>query len=278
MISKIDFAAPIDDNRPEVIAIKFGGGMKNVCEMMFYAAMSHDKQKWIYKYPGLQHIESKSVVERFCMMTYMTEDTFLMKMRAPLSPLSKDEINLDTIKLRAEYMNPVLSSITTMEIGLHNILRHSFCKKLIIFDGAFNTITTNYFCEEYSNYLPKIKTMTGSLIEIIEAEPAITTIIIDDVEVAMQAIEYYEATKPELLKSKAFFIASNCSLDDSTLSKVDENVATRKHKYQDYLDTLPQRVGAQVFWFNLGMVNTEKPGQVVNTLPERDTSVKIHKA
>lgn len=278
MVTKVDFASPIIDNRQEVIAVKFGGALKNVCEMMFYSAMANDPQKWIKKYPGLDHLRKcNTIVERFCRLTYLTEETFLQKMRSPLSPLPIDEIHMDNAILRGELMNPMLSSITTLEIGLHNILRHSFCKKLIIFDGAFNTLTKNYFCEEYTSHLNKMCTMEGSLIDVIETDPSITTIFIDDVEVAMQAIEYYEAEKPELLKEKAFFIASNCSLD---LSKMDGNSAESKrvHKYQDFLDTLPQRFGAQVSWFNLGMVNTSNPGEIVDTNKEQDPSIKIHKA
>ena len=66
MVTKVDFASPIMDNRQEVIAVKFGGALKNVCEMMFYAAMANDPQKWIKKYPGLDHLRRcNTIVERF---------------------------------------------------------------------------------------------------------------------------------------------------------------------------------------------------------------------
>lgn len=263
-ICHVDFAAPISekDDREEVMAIKLGGGIKNVAEMMFYAMKFNGFDKWLKKYPRLEELDQLSSEERFIRCTYFTEENFLRSMRAPLKPLPAVDIIVDTGIVRGQLLDVNKCNITSMEIGLHNILRHDICKKLYIFDAAFTVSAKDYIYNEYENYKERLSFATGTLIELVESLPEITTIIIDDIEEVVKMIEYEEVNNPELLKYKAFWISSNCSIDTSKKS-LDYPLA---HKYDDFMNTAAKKDGFQVNWYNHAIVSFEKPGNVI--LPE----------
>lgn len=264
-INNVDFGAPIDekDERNEVIAVKLGGGIKNVAEMMFYSMRFNNYDKWKKKYPGLEALDQLSSEERFIRCTYYTEENFLRAMRAPLEPLRVDEIAIDTGVVRGELFDIWLCHLTAMEIGLHNILKHSFCKKLYIFDAVFTENTKEYLYKEYQRFKSSIALASGTLIDIVESLPEITTIIMDDIEEIVKMVEYEEVKNPELLKGKAFWIASNCSID--TNAKKDDNI-NLAHKYDDFMSLASKNDGFQINWFNHSIVTFEKPGNVI--LPE----------
>lgn len=258
----VDFGAPISESgdRDEVIAIKLGGGIKNPTEMMFYAMKYNGYDKWSKKYPGIQTLDQFSKEERFIRCTYFTEENFLRAMRAPLDPLPQEEIKIDTGIVRGEYLDLKSCHITAMEVGLHNMLSHSLCKQLHIFDAEFTDSAKEYIYYEYQAYKNKISLVTGSLIEIVENLPNITTIIMDDIEEIVRMIEYEEVNHPELLKYKAFWIASNCSID--TTKSISKSNGKISHKYDDFMENAAKRDGFQVNWFNHSIVSFDHPGVV----------------
>lgn len=261
----VDFGAPISEkgDRDEVIAIKLGGGIKNVAEMMFYAMKFNGYDKWLKKYPRIAELDRMSPEERFIKCTYFTEENFLRAMRAPLEPLSQLDISIDTGVVRGQLLDISKCNITSMEVGLHNILSHGVCRKLYIFDAAFTPDAKNYLFTEYEAYMEKLSFATGTLINLVESLPEITTIIIDDIEEVVRMVEYEETINPDVLKYKAFWVASNCSIDTNRKEEADYGIA---HKYDDFMSTATKNDGFQLNWFNHSIVSLEKPGNVI--LPE----------
>ena len=261
---RVDFAAPISESgdRNEIMAIKLGGGIKNPAEMMFYAMKYNGYPEWKKKYPGIETLNGMKNIERFLRCTYYTEENFLRAMRNPLPPLSYDEIKIDTGILRGEHLNLNLCSITAMEVGLHNILSQDLCKKLYIFDAFFPESAEKYIYNEYQAYKKKITLATGTLIELVEGIPEITTIIIDDIEEVVRMVEYEEVNKPDLLQGKAFFIASNCSLDINAQSSM-STTGKLAHKYDSFMESAIKKDKFQINWFNHTYVNFENPGKVI---------------
>lgn len=267
-----DFYKPIMENRNEVMAIRFHGTIKNVCEEMVAMIALTNTEKWLSKYPRLHEIlDLKDERILFEYTAKYTAENFLSAM-ATGKPVPKKEIMDDTAKLMG-IIDPKLVSFTTLEVGLPQIASYDFCKKVYLFDKCINPATKDYIEKNYGFFADKLFMGEGTLKELIEADPEITTIITNDVEEVMEVMELYEGEKTtEKLKDKQFFIEFLPSIDESIKPQPGKLFTV---KYEEYLNSSKVRFGANVSWIISHYIDLNDPNPgIVTANPFNTDKVK----
>ena len=172
-----DFAMPIDSSRDEIIAFKFGGCIKNVCELMYYAATKYSNfnSKWLTEYPKLNILkDAKTIEERFYLSSFFTASEFLNNMRGSLPHKNMAENSIDYGKLR-QSTSPYDGSATNIELIARNVVNYDFVKKVYIYDAAFSQTDIAYLTQLFGETSNKVLLYEKTFMSIMDEHPAITT-------------------------------------------------------------------------------------------------------
>jgi hypothetical protein len=258
-------------NRPEVIAVKFYGCIKNACETMLISMLRNDFGYWVKRYPGIKEITGYgSIKETYYQLMKFTPKDFLIKMRKPYDDLIENEIVGDMARLLGDLADPGYSSITSLEIALHEISKYEFCEKIYVYDTALGELTKNYIAGTCSSAGNKVYMYTGFLKELMM--PEVTTYFVDDVEDLMKIMEEYEYDKREdELKGKQFFVESPnavCGENEAGLAEF---------KYQQYMLDAKKRFDANVTWITSHYVDINDPDPKANITTWGDFGIKKHR-
>ena len=219
-----DFAMPIDSSRDEIIAFKFGGCIKNIGELMYYAATKYSNfnSKWLAEYPKLSIFrDAKSAEERFYLTSFFTAAEFLNVMRASLPRKNAAENSVDYGKLR-QNVSPYNGSATNIELIARNLVNYDFVKKIYIYDAGFSQNDILYLTQLFGESSDKVVIYEKTFMSIMDEHPEITTIF-----------------------NECFMISANPNIDQN-YGKGDVIF-----RHQKFIDEMPDRFGASCQWWQM---------------------------
>lgn len=261
----MDLLSKIGDNRDEVIAIPFHGWLKNPVEMMMrYILMRSGKgYEFICKYPFVRDLIKTSDRGRIFRLTSLYSlRSFLTDMYNSAKGVDPKIIENDYVEITSN-MHPRDGSLTQMEIGLGNMLKADFVKKVYIYSPWFSDETKDYIVKFYDGNLNKIYLVENNLKGMIETMPDVTTFFAESSDELMEILQSHEDHDPKLA-GKFFVISAMPSLAPEAavmlaLGKEPEEIKT-KYKFQDYMQSLPNRFGSAANFAKLKMVEiSNKP-------------------
>lgn len=241
-----DFAMPIDSSRDEIIAFKFGGCIKNIGELMYYAATKYSNfnSKWLAEYPKLSIFrDAKSAEERFYLTSFFTAAEFLNVMRASLPRKNAAENSVDYGKLR-QNVNPYNGSATNIELIARNLVNYDFVKKIYIYDAGFSQNDILYLTQLFGESSDKVVIYEKTFMSIMDEHPEITTIFNDDAGEVVGWVQKHDQGSPET-KDKCFMISANPNIDQN-YGKGDVIF-----RHQKFIDEMPDRFGASCQWWQM---------------------------
>lgn len=246
-----DFKRPITNTRDEVFLVKFRGGIKNAGELMYNAATQTPEFKsyWLERYPKFANLLDKDDETKFNLTAPFISAEFLKYMA--LSFKHFDDMGFEaSVKDYAKLMslsNPYQSSVTNIELMLHEFLTYDFCKKVYIYDTGFSDTTKQFLRDSFGkNSGRRISLLEGNMLDIITAKPEITTIICDGTDEVMEVIES-EPQGSDKFDKKLFLISAlpNIILD---------NKSKYTYKHQKFLSETRERFKCECRWFQLKYV------------------------
>ena len=241
-----DFAMPIDSSRDEIIAFKYGGCIKNICELMFYAAAKYSNfnSKWLEEYPKLNILkDAKSAEERFYFASFFTSREFLPVMRGNLPKKNPAENSVDYGKLR-QSTSPYDGSATNIELIARNIVNYDFVKKVYIYDAGFTQTDITYLSQLFGDTSDKVILYEKTFMQLLDEHPEITTIFNDDVGEVVGWVQRHDEGSDET-KDKIFMISANPSICQ------DYGKDKKIFKHQKFIEELPDRFGATAQWWQM---------------------------
>ena len=246
-----DFTMPFDSTRPEIIAFKYTGAIKNVGEMMFNATLMHPEEyqkKWIKNYPKLEMLRTESDIEkRFYLSSFYTGPEFLKFMRDTLPPLSIAEIQHDYSRIRSR-CSPYHCSTTNIEVMARNLaLNDLACSKIYIYDEAFSDDSKLYLSDLFKGCEHKVVLITKSFEQLMEEKPEITMVFNDSSDEVMSYLQK-EDDYSKKFEGKTFMISAH-----PNIIKVDDNNAP--FKWHEYLSSSPQRFNCLVHYWQMKYIN-----------------------
>lgn len=241
-----DFAMPIDSSRDEIIAFKFGGCVKNIAELMYYAAtqFSNFDSKWLIEYPKLSMLkDAKSNEERFYLASLFTAPEFLNVMRASLPRKDATENAVDYGKLR-QHINPYKGSATNIELIARNLVNYDFVKKIYIYDAGFSQNDILYLTQLFGESSDKVVTYERTFMELMDTCPEITTVFNDDAGEVVGWVQRHDEGSSET-QNKCFMISAN--------PNIDQNYGRGEtiFKHQKFINEMPDRFGASCQWWQM---------------------------
>lgn len=241
-----DFAMPIDSSRDEIIAFKFGGCIKNIAELMYYAAtqFSNFDSKWLIEYPKLSMLkDAKSNEERFYLASLFTAPEFLNVMRASLPRKDATENAVDYGKLR-QHINPYKGSATNIELIARNLVNYDFVKKIYIYDAGFSQNDILYLTQLFGESSDKVVTYERTFMELMDTCPEITTVFNDDAGEVVGWVQRHDEGSSEI-QNKCFMISAN--------PNIDQNYGRGEtiFKHQKFINEMPDRFGASCQWWQM---------------------------
>lgn len=252
-----DFRRPVSKTRDEVFLVKFRGGMKNAGELLFNAATqtSDFKSYWLENYPKFSELLDKSEEDRFNLLAPFTSAEFLKYMTLTFKHFKErgfTNSGQDYAKLMA-LCNPYFSSVTNIEMMLHEFLTYDFCKKIYFYDTAFSEITKKFLRESFGQIMgARISLLEGSMLDIIDAKPEITTIICDCADEVLEVIETEKEGTDKFYK-KLFMISSTPNILPEVLAGKESKYL---YKHQKFLSETKQRFKCESQWFQLKYVTS----------------------
>lgn len=248
-----NFTKPIDDlnTRDEVLLVKYSGCIKNVGEMMFNAAKERPNftSYWMERYPKFSALLDKKDEEVFNLLAPFNGAEFLKYMCLSLENFSKLEFDT-TLRDYAQLMslcNPYRASTTNIEMMLKNIISYPFCRKMYIYDTAFNEPSKMYLREIFGDYGNKISLIEGTLYDILDEKKDITTCFSDSVGEVCEVIQS-EPEGSDKYAKKLFMISALPSLEFDKDGKL-------HYKYEKFLSETIHRFKCETRWFQLKYVN-----------------------
>lgn len=264
----------IGENRDEVIAIPFHGWLKNPTEMMLrYILMRSGKgYEFMCKYPFVRDIVKTSDRGRIFRLTS------LYSLRSFLTYMYNSAKGVDPKVIEADYceitshMDPQDGSLTQMEIGLGNLLKEDFVKKVYIYSPWFSDETKDYIVKFFDGFLDKIFLVENNLKGVIETMPDVTTFFAESSDELMETLQSHQDHDPKL-KGKYFIISAMPSLKPEAMAMLalgkDPDEIKNKYNYQDYMQSLQSRFGAAATFAKLKMVELDRKPDVKLSQPEK---------
>lgn len=245
-----DLKHPIRETRDEVMLIKFSGCIKNIGEMMYYAARSTSRYKsyWLERYARLIALDDKNEEDVFNTLSPFTGSEFLKCMTSTKDVYDRRGTD-ENIRDYAEIMsliNPYNASVTNIELMIKEMLSYPFLKKVYIYDIAFSEITKKYLREVYNQNGGKISLLTGKLYDILDSKPEITTVMCDDVGEVTETIQS-EMEGSDKWNKKLFLISALPSI-------IDPSSVDGMFQHQKFLSETKERFKCETAWFQLKFI------------------------
>ena len=259
----MDFITKLGENRDEVIAIPFHGWLKNPAELMlrYILGKSGKGYEFMMKYPFIKTLVKTADRPRIFRLTSLFSlRSFLTNMYNSAKGIDPKDIETDYCEITS-HMDPKEGSLTQMEIGLLNMLKEDFVKKVYIYSPWFSDETKDYIVHFFpEEYLGKIFLVEDNLRGVIENLSDATTIFAESSDELMEILQCHEDHDPKLA-GKFFIISSMPSLTPETSAMIamgkDPDDIKYKYLFQGYMESLPTRFGSAAQFGRLRMVHLD---------------------